>query len=153
MKKHYLFSCVIFLFQAAWGGGLLMSRKHKWKLSGVERYTHFSCSQHKVWKLNVKSKLITPNFQERLAYRWVHSVLRLRALPRAAIYVWIVCVNDKKKSKPISSDPSKLPLKQRLLTGAHGLPEESEMTFLGFWTTYQNCLKQQAVHSFLGEDL
>ena len=46
------------LFQAAWGGGLLMSRKHKWKLSGVERYTRFSCSQSgkcKVWKLNVKS--------------------------------------------------------------------------------------------------
>lgn len=33
---------------AAWGGGLLMSRKHKWKLSGVERANSVTWNPHKM---------------------------------------------------------------------------------------------------------
>ncbi|XP_074802208.1 glutamate decarboxylase 2 isoform X2 [Natator depressus] len=33
---------------AAWGGGLLMSRKHKWKLNGVERANSVTWNPHKM---------------------------------------------------------------------------------------------------------
>ncbi|KAF3815838.1 hypothetical protein GH733_016209 [Mirounga leonina] len=33
---------------AAWGGGLLMSQKHKWKLSGVERANSVTWNPHKM---------------------------------------------------------------------------------------------------------
>lgn len=37
-SKQQVFSFYSYLFQAAWGGGLLMSRKHRHKLNGIERY-------------------------------------------------------------------------------------------------------------------
>lgn len=37
-ESRALIKMMCLAFQGAWGGGLLMSRKHKWKLNGVERY-------------------------------------------------------------------------------------------------------------------
>lgn len=33
----------LFVFQGAWGGSLLMSRRHRWKLDGVERQVTVLC--------------------------------------------------------------------------------------------------------------
>lgn len=38
--------------QGAWGGGLLMSRKHRHKLNGVERYKHNTTNTQKSVVLN-----------------------------------------------------------------------------------------------------
>ncbi len=38
MNKVHLTDGVNVCFKGAWGGGLLMSRKHRHKLNGVERY-------------------------------------------------------------------------------------------------------------------
>lgn len=33
----------LLVFQGAWGGSLLMSRRHRWKLDGVERQVTVLC--------------------------------------------------------------------------------------------------------------
>uniref|UniRef100_A0A8C3XVY0 Glutamate decarboxylase 2 n=1 Tax=Chelydra serpentina TaxID=8475 RepID=A0A8C3XVY0_CHESE len=48
IQNYLLFKIMYLVLQAAWGGGLLMSRKHKWKLNGVERANSVTWNPHKM---------------------------------------------------------------------------------------------------------
>lgn len=104
------------LLQAAWGGGLLLSKKHKIKLQGIEKYvTEVSTSSNRFISLNNCSFVWRPLksvfYRKVRSKRWDPLIMQFEAKLSSysmSLLWWKdeVCFRGNGKNKYVNSPPS-----------------------------------------------